>query len=169
MSDRYQPGTLNPQFNKEAKQQDEFESELQDRDQSVNDTASQELYLRDRFSAEHDAIDEHYRSETAKLAGAPLNTPTLGLGSDDPEVVQQKYEALTTQWSRDRERLATFEDYSTDRVRSEGTTLSGEFEASAAQIGLSHDQGPANDAGELQRSETQIQFERSSNANGRSM
>lgn len=164
----YQKNTLNPTFNQEAStvNHEEATPRIDDR---VSDTASHELYLKERFSEEHDAIDAHYREQTAKLAGAPLNTPSLGLASDDPDTVQQKYEALTTNWSRDRERLATFEDYSTQRVRTEGQTLSGEFEASATQIGMTHDQGPYNDTDEPQLSDTQMQFERSSNAKGHSI
>lgn len=164
----YQKGTLNPAFNKEASSKI-AEDQAPKIENNVTDTASHELYLRDRFSQEHDAIDAHYREETAKLAGAPLNTPSLGLGSDDPNVVQQKYEALTTDWSRDRERLARFEDYSTERVRTEGQTLSGEFEASSSQIGIPHEVEVANDDFEQAQASPQAQFEQSANSKGRSL
>jgi len=166
--DKYEKDTLNPIFNKEASSQDE-PGQTVSNDNAVSDTASHEIYLRERFSEEHDAIDEHYRQETAKLAGSPVNTPSLGLGSDDPDTVQQKYEALSTDWSRDRERLAAFEDYSTERVRDEGQTLSGEFEASASQIGMPHDVEIANDdAGQVQEA-PQMQFEQSAKSKGHSL
>ena len=170
MNDKYVGGTLNPQFNKEAASEQTLKRSQEGiAGNTVPDTASQEMYLRDRFSEEHDAIDDKYREETAKLSGAPINTPSLGLGSDDPDTIHQKYEDMTTQWSRDRERLAEFEDYSTDRVRSEGTTLSNEFEASSTQIGMPHETEIANDEVAPEQASPQFEFERSANSKGHTL
>ena len=170
MSDKYQGGKTSQSFNSEAGvKAEENIGPAEDRDLGVSNTASQELYLKDKFSEEHDAIDERYREQTSRLAGQPLNTPTIGLGSDDPDTLHQRYEAILTNWSRDRERLATFEDYSTDRVRSEGSTLSGEFEASASQIGMPHGPEVANDLGEREQKSAQAEFARSAPSKGRSL
>jgi hypothetical protein len=127
---KYSEKKIHGEFNNESDDVLEHANELSQKP-GVAHSAKEQIELKEKFSVEQTRIDQKYEAERGKLGGQPLNAPANTLGNDDPDRLQQRYENLLTRWQHDRSRLNDFQEYSIDRARSSGTTLSEEFKQEA--------------------------------------